>query len=96
MIIGAKRRTSLRSSSQRYGHSVYPRLCQWGFAKPSTMQHSKGNKKAEEDAQKDAENKLKEIKSAGSKSGDRVVEDLLKAVTDVKPELPQRVTGSGS
>ena len=55
------------------------------------LQHTSGNKKAEEDASKDAESKLKDIKSIGSKSGDKVVEDLLKMVTDVQPKVPQRV-----
>ncbi|MCJ1331989.1 hypothetical protein MMC10_008681 [Thelotrema lepadinum] len=54
-------------------------------------EHTSGNKKAEEDASKDAESKLKDIKSIGSKSGDKVVEDLLKMVTDVQPKVPQRV-----
>lgn len=34
---------------------------------------------------------MKAIKEAGSKKGDQVVEDLLKVVKDVKPEVPQRV-----
>lgn len=34
---------------------------------------------------------MKAIKEAGSKKGDQVVEDLLRVVTDVKPEVPQRV-----
>ena len=59
----------------------------------SLQQHTSGNKKAEEDANKDADNKLKEIKGIGSKSGDKVVEDLLKLVTEVKPQVPQRVGG---
>ena len=58
-----------------------------------TLQHSSGNKKAEDDANKDAEKKLDEIKGIGSKSGDKVVEELLRLVTEVKPEAPQRVSG---
>lgn len=34
---------------------------------------------------------MKAIKEAGTKKGDQVVEDLLKVVKDVKPEVPQRV-----
>jgi len=34
---------------------------------------------------------VKSIKEAGGKKGDRVVEDLLRVVTDVKPEVPDRV-----
>ncbi|KAM0802006.1 H+-ATPase G subunit-domain-containing protein [Usnea florida] len=55
--------------------------------------HTSGNKKAEEDASKDAEEQLKQIKEAGSKTGDKVIQDLLSAVTQVKPEVPDRVTG---
>lgn len=55
------------------------------------LQHSSGNKKAEEDADKDADEKLKDIKAVGSKTGDKVVEDLLEAVVYVKPEVPERV-----
>ena len=57
-------------------------------------QHTSGNKKAEEDANKDADNKLKETKSVGAKEGDKVVEDLLKMVTDVKAQVPQRISGA--
>ena len=53
-------------------------------------QQTSGNKKAEEDADKEAEEKLKEIKQLGQKGGDKVVQDLLHAVTDVRPEVPQR------
>lgn len=55
------------------------------------MQHTSGNKKAEEDASKDADEQLKLIKEAGGKTGDKVVEELLRVVTDVKPEIPDRV-----
>ena len=54
-------------------------------------QHSAGNKQAEEDAAKDAENKVNEIKEAGDKTGGKVIEELLRAIMDVKPEIPDRV-----
>jgi len=54
-------------------------------------EHTSGNKKAEEDAAKDAEAKLKEIRAAGEKSGDKIVEELLRIVTEVKPVVPDRV-----
>ncbi len=54
-------------------------------------QHTSGNKKAEEDAAKDAENKVDEIKEAGKEKGGKVIEELLRAVMDVKPEKPNRV-----
>jgi V-type H+-transporting ATPase subunit G len=56
------------------------------------LQHKQGNKKAEEDANKDAESKVKDIEAAGKKSGDKVVKDLLKAITDVKPEVPDKIS----
>ncbi len=53
-------------------------------------QHTSGNKKAEEDADKETENRIREIKEAGDKNGDEVVESLLRAVIDAKPEVPKR------
>lgn len=55
------------------------------------MQHTSGNKRAEEDASKDAEAKIEEIKEAGKKGQDQVVKDLLKAVFDIKPVVPDRI-----
>lgn len=55
------------------------------------FQHSSGFKKAEEDANQEAEEKLKEIKVAGQKQGDKVVQDLIKATTDVKPQVPEKI-----
>lgn len=52
------------------------------------MQHTQGNQKAEEEASKEAEVKIREIKAAGKKSNDKVVKDLLSAVFDVKPVVP--------
>ena len=37
---------------------------------------------------------MKGIKEAGSKKGDQVVEDLLRVVTDVKPQVPERVAAA--
>ncbi|MCJ1343359.1 H(+)-transporting V1 sector ATPase subunit G [Peltigera leucophlebia] len=54
-------------------------------------EHSSGNKKAEEDATRDAEEKVQEIKKAGGKAGDKVIEDLLKAVTEIQLEVPDRI-----
>ncbi|TVY68662.1 V-type proton ATPase subunit G [Lachnellula suecica] len=54
-------------------------------------EHTSGNKKAEEDAGKDAEGKIKEIQAAGKKGQDQVVKDLLKAVFDIKPVVPERI-----
>ncbi|KAF2736492.1 V-type ATPase [Polyplosphaeria fusca] len=49
-------------------------------------EHSSGNKKAEEDAHKETDAKVKEIDDIGKKSGSKVVEQLISAVTNVKPE----------
>ena len=58
------------------------------------MQHSSGHQKAEDEADKEAEEKMREIKEIGKKGGSKVVDDLLKAVTDVHPEAPDRVSAS--
>lgn len=57
----------------------------------NSQQHTSGNKQAEEDANKDAEGQMKQIKEAGKKGQDKVVKDLLKAVFDVKPVVPERI-----
>jgi V-type H+-transporting ATPase subunit G len=44
----------------------------------------------EEDANKDTEAKLKEIKQIGKEKGNEVIKDLLNAVVDVRPEAPKR------
>nr|POE79737.1 v-type proton atpase subunit g [Quercus suber] len=49
-----------------------------------------GNKAAEEQAEKDTQKQLDDIKSIGKKTGPQVVDDLLKAVVDVRPEVPDR------
>ncbi|KAK1688683.1 V-type ATPase [Colletotrichum godetiae] len=51
-------------------------------------EHSQGNQAAEDEANKEAEVKIKEIQGAGKKSQDKVVTDLLKAVFEVKPVAP--------
>jgi hypothetical protein len=57
------------------------------------IQHSSGNKKAEEDANKEAEIKVQDITEAGRGKGDQVVDDLIHAVMDVRPEAPQKIIG---
>ena len=52
-------------------------------------QHTSGNRKAEEDANKEAKAKVKEIQEIGKKTGDKVVDQLLEAVMNVKPEPPR-------
>ncbi|KAI4842773.1 hypothetical protein E4T44_05761 [Aureobasidium sp. EXF-8845] len=59
--------------------------------KQFSTQHTSGNEQAEKDASKDTDEKLKEIKSIGDKEGSTVVDNLLRAVTDVKPQVPDRV-----
>jgi len=53
------------------------------------VQHSSGNKKAEDDAKKDTDKKVQEVDGIGKKSGSKVVEQLLTAVTTAKPEPPR-------
>ncbi|OCL02012.1 vacuolar ATPase-like protein [Glonium stellatum] len=52
-------------------------------------EHTSGNQKAEEDASKEAEVKVKEIQEIGKKTGDKVVDQLLEAVMNVKPQPPR-------
>lgn len=56
------------------------------------MQHNSGNKKAEDEADEAAQAKMKEIQEAGSRYGDKVVEELVKGVMDVKPEVPGKAS----
>lgn len=56
----------------------------------NALQQKSGNKKAEEDANKDAEEKLKEIDKAGGEKGSKVVEDLIHAVVTPHPEVPNK------
>jgi V-type H+-transporting ATPase subunit G len=44
----------------------------------------------EEDSNKDTEKKIEEIKKIGKEKGSKVVEDLLIAVTNVKPVPPAK------
>ena len=53
-------------------------------------QHSSGNKKMEEEANRDTERKLQEINQIGKSKGKKVVEDLLGALVNVKPEPPKK------
>jgi V-type H+-transporting ATPase subunit G len=55
----------------------------------TSVQHSSGNQKAEEDAKKDTDVKVKEIEDIGGKSGSKVVDQLITAVTNAKPEPPR-------
>ncbi|OAL67738.1 vacuolar ATPase [Trichophyton rubrum] len=56
-----------------------------------SLQHSSGNQKAENDANKDAEAQLLEIKKSGKEKGNKVVEDLIKTVLDVNPQVPEKL-----
>lgn len=44
----------------------------------------------EEDANKDTEKKIAEIKKIGKEKGSKVVDDLLNAVTQVQPVPPSK------
>ncbi|KAI5920995.1 vacuolar ATPase [Camillea tinctor] len=51
-------------------------------------EHTQGNKQAEDEANKEADAKIKEIQASGKKNQGQVVDDLLKAVFEVKPVAP--------
>lgn len=53
-------------------------------------EHTQGNKKAETDANKDAEAKIKEMKEAGKKHQAQVVKDLCNGVVNVSPVAPSK------
>ncbi|KAI1389305.1 vacuolar ATPase [Hypoxylon trugodes] len=53
-------------------------------------EHTQGNKQAEDEANRDADAKIQEIQAAGKKNQAKVVEDLLKAVFEVKPVPPSK------
>ncbi|KAL2127871.1 hypothetical protein VTI74DRAFT_10033 [Chaetomium olivicolor] len=48
-------------------------------------EHTQGNKAAEEEANREAEAKIREIREAGKKNQEKVINDLLSAVFDVHP-----------
>jgi V-type H+-transporting ATPase subunit G len=52
----------------------------------TNAQHSSGNKKAEDDAKKDTDAKVKEVEELGKKSGSKVVDQLINAVTNADPK----------
>ncbi|KAF9731167.1 vacuolar ATPase [Paraphaeosphaeria minitans] len=52
-------------------------------------EHSSGNKKAEDDAKKDTDGKVKEIDDIGKKSGLKVIEQLIEVASNAKPEPPR-------
>ncbi|KAJ4337746.1 hypothetical protein N0V87_004494 [Didymella glomerata] len=53
-------------------------------------EHSSGNKKAEDDAKKDTDSKVKEVEELGNKSGSKVVEQLIAAVTNANTKAPRK------
>ncbi|KAI1467792.1 vacuolar ATPase [Daldinia caldariorum] len=53
-------------------------------------EHTQGNKQAEDEANREAEANIKEIQAAGQKSQAKIVEELLKAVFEVKPAPPEK------
>ncbi|KAI5297183.1 hypothetical protein KEM55_005038 [Ascosphaera atra] len=54
-------------------------------------EHSSGFKVAEEQADKDAEGQLREIKDAGKKNGPNVVEKLVNTVVTVEAKVPEKI-----
>lgn len=59
------------------------------YTKLTASKHSSGNQKAEEDAKKDTDVKVKEIDDVGKKSGGTVVDQLIAAVVNAHPEPPR-------
>ena len=57
----------------------------------NTVQHTSGNKQAEEEANKEAEVQVKAIREAGEKAKEEVVKALLGGVANVKPQVPDRI-----
>jgi len=57
-----------------------------GQGRLTRQQHSSGNKKAEDDAKTETDNKVKEVEELGNKSGSKVVEQLITAVTNAEPK----------
>ncbi|OQD62544.1 hypothetical protein PENPOL_c012G01667 [Penicillium polonicum] len=54
-------------------------------------EHSSGYKVSEAEADKEAEVKLQEIKEAGKEKGDKVIADLIRVTTDVKPVASEKI-----
>ncbi|KAI6249796.1 V-type proton ATPase subunit G [Erysiphe necator] len=54
-------------------------------------EHSSGNKKAEEVANIEVAKKIVEIKELGNKGQDKVVQELLNAVYEATPIVPDRI-----
>ncbi|KAJ5213069.1 hypothetical protein N7449_000238 [Penicillium cf. viridicatum] len=54
-------------------------------------EHSSGYKVSEAEADKEAEVKLQEIKEAGKEQGDKVIADLIRVTTDVKPVASEKI-----
>ena len=77
---------SSSSLRQKYVVPATPRLLHTN----EKHQHTSGNKKMEEDANRETEVKLEEIKKVGKEKGNKVIEDLLHAVIDVNPEPPSK------
>ena len=65
-------------------------VCLGSGGELTRVQHSSGNQKAEEDAKKVTDVKVKEIDDIGKKSGNKVVDQLITAVTNAKPEPPRK------
>ena len=80
------------STTRTAGHSAGSRDYDQESQADDAQQHSSGNKSAEQQAEKDTQKKLDEIKQIGQKTGPKVVDDLYKAVIDVRPEVPNKVS----
>jgi hypothetical protein len=88
-----RKKTSTKSSKPRFVPlSTYNKrdLGVISGADVCSVQHSKGDKEAEDEASKGAEKEIKDIQEAGKKSQAGIVKDLLSAVYDASPVAPSK------
>lgn len=85
-----RRRQSIRSSRRRCAYDLTHTCTSRRAGRLTITQHSSGNQKAEDDAKKDTDSKVKEVADLGNKSGSKVVEQLINAVTNANPKPPHR------
>ncbi|THC98742.1 hypothetical protein EYZ11_001805 [Aspergillus tanneri] len=54
-------------------------------------EHSSGYKKAEDDANKEADVRLQEIKESADSKGGKVIDDLIHALVEVNPQPSEKI-----
>jgi len=81
----SRRKPSLRSSRRRYSFNLNP-LPLTPSILLTLLQHSGVNAQAEQEATREVEAKLQEIKRVGEEKTPKVVEELVNAVIDIQPK----------